>query len=70
MFAEYFAFEDSEFARIVNILRGAYQIRTSDGSDDELLGDFIEALETRCPILTTEAAKLVEEQDELHRGAY
>jgi len=37
-------FTSDEFAHIEMILRGAYLIRTADGEEDELLGDFIEAL--------------------------
>lgn len=33
-----------EYAYIEQVLRGAYLIRTAEGEEDELLGDFIQAL--------------------------
>jgi hypothetical protein len=54
MFTDYSVFEDKELARIAVILRGAFDIRTADGEDDELLGDFIQALDDRVPIIPKE----------------
>jgi hypothetical protein len=51
MFTDYAVFDDSEFARIAKILRSAFDIRTLDGEDDELLGDFIQALDDNIPIV-------------------
>jgi hypothetical protein len=38
-------FSETATAHILDILRGAYAIRTCDGAEDEVLADFIEALD-------------------------
>jgi hypothetical protein len=42
---DYAVFQPEELAYISRILRGAFEISTADGRDDELLGDFIQALD-------------------------
>lgn len=38
-------FEREELAYISRILRGAFEIRTAEGEEDEVLADFIQALD-------------------------
>jgi hypothetical protein len=38
-------FSDVEAAYLVDVLRGAYMVKTADGCEDQLLGDFIAALD-------------------------
>lgn len=47
-------FECEELAYISRILRGAFEIRTAAGDEDEVLGDFIQALEDGRPIYQEE----------------
>lgn len=47
-------FGQEELAYISRILRGAFEIRTAEGEEDELLADFIQALEEGCPIYLDE----------------
>ena len=44
-------FTSEEFESIAAVLRGAYVILTADGEEDELVGDFIAALEQKDTIL-------------------
>lgn len=45
MFVEDAFFEKEELGYIAKILRGAYTIKTANGDEDELLGDFLQALD-------------------------
>jgi hypothetical protein len=48
----YFAREELDY--VARILRGAFEIRTANAEEDELLGDFIQALDEGCPIYEEE----------------
>lgn len=47
-------FDREELAYISRILRGAFEIRTADNCEDEILGDFIQALDEGRPIYEEE----------------
>ena len=44
-------FSDVEAAYIVDLLRNVFSIRTARGEEDQLLGDFIDALDS-CDCIT------------------
>jgi len=55
-------FGHTDVAYIVDVLRGAFQISTANGNEDQLLGDFIAALdECDCIEIVEDEEMLIDE---------